>query len=241
MDYSEKRVEGRLALIAECSWSLKCSSRVPTVHPDGFADLFVTDSGQVYVAGNANSSRNLGSEFAGSLKGLRLRPYVLSRILGVSAYDLTDRIVPIGDIPSAPAKRIASAIGRAGSADQAADFLLEALHEYLPNDPALPRIFEHVLSLLDTESVTQIASSMGVTERHLRRLFHDHVGISPTRMKRIRRFQRVLDVMRCWNGESSFADCAFSCGFADQPHFNRDIRDLAGTSPTRLLRDLHNF
>lgn len=242
MGYSEKRFEGELALIAECSWSVEYSAETLTVHPDGSADLFVTGSAQVYVAGNAQSTRSLGPEFAGSLKGLRLKPCALPRIFGLSAHELTDRIVPVSDIPTGPAKRIASILRHADSADQAADLLLKGMHEHLANyDLAIPRMFDDVLSRLDSESVAQIATSMGVTERHLSRLFRDYVGISPTRMRRIRRFQCVLDAMRRWNSGSSLAGCALACGFADQAHFNRDIRDLAGTSPTRLLQELHNF
>jgi AraC-like DNA-binding protein len=239
MGYFERRFEGALALVAECSWSLEQSSGAVAVYPDGFADVFVNGSGQVYVVGTAKSVRRLGPEFAGLLRGVRLRAVGFRRIFGVPASELTDRIVPLGEIPSASAKRIASMVLRADSASQAMDLLSKKLCEQAAGlDLGLGRMFEYVLRRLDVESVAQIASGVGVTDRHLRRIFLDCVGISPSRLRRIRRFQRVLDEMRRWNGGSSLAGCALDCGFADQAHFNRDIRELAGTSPMALLQRL---
>ena len=171
MSYSEKPVSGELALIAECSWWLTDAPGV-AVYPDGFADLLVTGLARVYLAGTAKTIRILGSEFGGSLKGLRLKPWIIASIFGVPAGEEADRILPLAEIPSASAKRIASAIGAAGSADELVALLLRALHGQLANrERAVPRMLEHVLARLDMEPVGEIASSIGMTDRHLRRLF----------------------------------------------------------------------
>jgi AraC-like DNA-binding protein len=46
------------------------------------------------------------------------------------------------------------------------------------------------------------------------------------------RFERAVGLMRSGR---ELADVAYSCGYYDQPHFNRDFRALAGTTPSDYL------
>ena len=58
------------------------------------------------------------------------------------------------------------------------------------------------------------------------------VGLSPKRLARIARFQRALRVLEDPSIESRRgAITAADCGYADQAHFVRDFRDLAGCPP----------
>jgi AraC-like DNA-binding protein len=61
--------------------------------------------------------------------------------------------------------------------------------------------------------------------------------LAPKRLARIARFQHAL---RCLDGAGSpraGTDTAAACGYADQSHFIRDFRRLAGCSPgEHLLR-----
>jgi AraC-like DNA-binding protein len=50
---------------------------------------------------------------------------------------------------------------------------------------------------------------------------------------RIIRFERVIDLLRAG---VPLADTAYSCGYADQPHLNRDFREFAQSTPADWLR-----
>ena len=82
-----------------------------------------------------------------------------------------------------------------------------------------------------------IAVGLAMTRRHLERRFMDSVGISPKRLARITRFQRALRVLEASESKRTGAITAAMCGYADQPHFIREFRELAGCSPgEHLLR-----
>jgi transcriptional regulator GlxA family with amidase domain len=78
---------------------------------------------------------------------------------------------------------------------------------------------------------------MGVSERHLRRLFRETVGVSPKTFARMSRFQRALQAARS-DGRAGWASIAAAAGYYDQAHLIADFRVLAGVTPQALLREL---
>jgi AraC-like DNA-binding protein len=81
--------------------------------------------------------------------------------------------------------------------------------------------------------VRELAARLRVSERHLRRLMVDETGIAPRHFARIQRFHALLrasDQVR----RPSWAALAAHHGYADQSHLIREVRHLAGVSPTRL-------
>lgn len=88
-------------------------------------------------------------------------------------------------------------------------------------------------------SVDQLAAAHGVTLRTVQRRFVSAVGISPKKLARITRFQRVF---RAWRDDpASLARTAALCGYCDQSHLVRDFRDFAGESPAALLGAMPGF
>ena len=50
------------------------------------------------------------------------------------------------------------------------------------------------------------------------------------------RFQRAVAMLRSSAGEDLSA-VALACGYSDQAHLSREVRDLAGLTPTALQLD----
>jgi AraC-like DNA-binding protein len=79
--------------------------------------------------------------------------------------------------------------------------------------------------------VAQTARSLGISDRRLRQLFQEDVGLSPKQWSRIQRFQRALRLLH--SGEDVRWDqLALHCGYYDQPHFSNDFRAFSGIDPT---------
>jgi len=85
---------------------------------------------------------------------------------------------------------------------------------------------------LDREGVGALAARLGVGERHLRRLFVEHVGASPLAVAQARRLlfaKHLLDATRL-----SITEVALASGYASVRRFNEAVRRAYGRSPRAL-------
>jgi transcriptional regulator GlxA family with amidase domain len=84
-------------------------------------------------------------------------------------------------------------------------------------------------------SVDALAHATGLPRRHLERCFLATVGVSPKRLARLTRFQRALRLLQHPRSNRGGTETAAACGYADQAHFIRDFRLLAGCPPGKHL------
>lgn len=91
-----------------------------------------------------------------------------------------------------------------------------------------------IAGLLDESGEEALGARLGVSARHLRRMFHDHLGVTPDQFARSRRAhfaRRLLD-----DTDLGIAEIAFASGFGSLRQFNRAIQEIFRASP-RELRD----
>jgi AraC family transcriptional regulator of adaptative response / DNA-3-methyladenine glycosylase II len=91
-----------------------------------------------------------------------------------------------------------------------------------------------IAGLLDESGEEALGVRLGVSARHLRRMFHEHLGVTPDQFARSRRAhfaRRLLD-----DTDLGIADIAFASGFGSLRQFNRAMREIFRASP-RELRD----
>jgi AraC-like DNA-binding protein len=86
-------------------------------------------------------------------------------------------------------------------------------------------------------SIGALAGELGVSRRNLELRFQRQIGLSPGSVARIARFQRAVGMLARPVG---LLRTAVECGYADQPHFNREIRAMAGLTPTQLCAFLQD-
>jgi len=79
--------------------------------------------------------------------------------------------------------------------------------------------------------ISELAASSGFSHRHFNHLFASSVGVSPKHYQRLLRFSVCLSSLNS-HPERNWSDVALASGYADQSHFNRDFRALAGITPT---------
>jgi AraC family transcriptional regulator of adaptative response / DNA-3-methyladenine glycosylase II len=87
---------------------------------------------------------------------------------------------------------------------------------------------------LDHASVGTLAERLGVGDRHLRRLFLQHMGATPISVAQTQRVlfaKKLIDETQLPMGE-----IAFSSGFASIRRFNASIRSTYGRAPSELRR-----
>lgn len=88
---------------------------------------------------------------------------------------------------------------------------------------------------LDTASMSDLASRLGVGERQLRRLFDKHLGASPITVAQTRRVLLAKQLIH--DTQLSMTDVALASGFGSVRQFNEVFQRLYGRPPNSLRRN----
>ena len=86
----------------------------------------------------------------------------------------------------------------------------------------------------DGQTVEDLAETLGMTARHLRRLFAQHAGASPTAIATTRRVQRAKTLVD--ETALPMSAIAFAAGFASIRRFNAAFRAVYRRPPSALRR-----
>jgi transcriptional regulator GlxA family with amidase domain len=84
--------------------------------------------------------------------------------------------------------------------------------------------------------IEQVATDVDLSERQLRRRFHDAVGYGPKTLQRVYRFQRFIRAVDASRGTCDLSMAAVEAGYADQAHLTRDCLALSGLTPAVLAQ-----
>jgi AraC-like DNA-binding protein len=209
--------------------------------PDGATDIVITAGEGTAVHAAATSFRLLPAGIA--RVGFRIRTGAAAIVLGCPPAELQAAPVPIRWLWGTPGAELEERLAAASSPALLAGLLQRALIRRLSNaaglDPLVLRVLER-LRRSPGVAVRALAREACLCDRHLRRRFERHVGMSIKRYARIARFQRLLDAVRrqrrCAGALSpGWAGLAGDHGYADQAHLIREMRALAGLTPGELL------
>ncbi|MGW4502842.1 helix-turn-helix domain-containing protein [Micromonospora sp. NPDC004336] len=199
------------------------------VLPDGCVDLLWTSRSGLLVAGPDRTAHLSGGGAAERWVGLRLPPGVGPAVLGVPAAELRDRRVPLAQVWG---DREAGRLGERAERAPAAALTEVAVGRLRAAGGPEPLAARVVAALAAGATVASVAAEVGLDARALHRRSRHLFGYGPKTLARILRMRRALALARAG---TPLAEVAARCGYADQAHLTRDVRDLAGVPPTVLL------
>jgi AraC-like DNA-binding protein len=134
---------------------------------------------------------------------------------------------------TAAAAQLLERLGDAGHAEARIEVFETILAERLPRLRGLhPAVAAALPQLRAGRGIGWLVAQSGFGHRHFARLFLETVGLSPKLYARVSRFARVIQRVT-HEPAAPWADVAAEAGYADQPHFNREFRALAGFAPGR--------
>jgi AraC-like DNA-binding protein len=171
----------------------------------------------------------------------RLQLGAADAVLGVPASAMAGRIVALEDLwGDAATRRLCRRLADARDTVAAAAILERAIAERLANAAGHHARAQLALAAADrltSANVNAVAADLGVSERHLRRVFRETVGVSPKAFAKLTRFQRALRAAR-EDAPASWASIAVAAGYYDQAHLIAEFRAIAGVTPRALLGEL---
>ncbi len=163
---------------------------------------------------------------------LELLPFGVRALLGVSAAELSGRVVgldqlgrpELAELPD----RLASTPGWPGRFDILDDVLAAMVAEPPGVASELGEAWRLMLGTGGRARITDLANEIGWSRRHFSERFRDEIGLTPKQATRILRFERTGALLR--RGRLDLASLAIECGYYDQAHLSNEWRALAGCS-----------
>lgn len=159
---------------------------------------------------------------------------------GVPASHLAGQVIALEDLWGASARELADRLAGAPDIHAAASILEGAVTKRVvaaEASTAVPRMALDAAQRLQSANVEAVATDLGVSSRHLRRVFRAALGVSPKAFARIERFRRVLRAVR-ERPTAGWADVAAGAGYYDQAHLIAEFRAIAGVTPSALREEL---
>ena len=155
-----------------------------------------------------------------------------------SARLMCNEHVALEDIWGADAARLHHRIVEAPTVETKcrvlADALIARIQRPLEHHPAVSLALARFDCAHDIARVGVVAAESGLSRRRFIEVFAEEVGFTPKLYLRLRRFNRVLD--RVFGAtDVDWSEVAYSYGYADQPHFNREFREFSGLTPSQYL------
>ncbi|MBD9477680.1 AraC family transcriptional regulator [Pseudoxanthomonas sp. PXM02] len=171
----------------------------------------------------------------------RLRPGSYEAALGISANELQGAPVPLEALwGNADVHRLREQLAGTDSTQAAAALLEAAMSARAARRTRIgvaPAFLHAALERLQVESVGQVARALGVSERHLRRVLHDALGLSPKTYTRLKRFASAIHAAQA-DEDANWSAIATDTGYYDQAHLIADFHAIAGRTPRSLLAEL---
>jgi len=163
---------------------------------------------------------------------IKFKPGWSTPVLGVAAHELTDRIVPLDSIWGRPAADLFSRLVETCDLPGQIACVSRAISRRLQrsSESSSARLARRAVQLLEAGEarVDRVAERLGISARHLRRAFTEHVGVGP---KEYARSVRLMRALRLAAGSSDWGRVALEAGYYDQAHLIADFRRLVGTTP----------
>jgi AraC-like DNA-binding protein len=194
---------------------------------------------RAWVSGLQTSCLEIESPTAAQLIAASLRPTHAGALLGVSGRELSGRVVALDEVLAHEADRLASRLeespSEVGRFLLFEDFLRSRLRQRRRlSNPAVSRVAAQLAACGGQTPIRELTRELGCSPRYLESRMLDETGLSPKRLARLIRFSRAIESIRA-HGPVDWGRVAHSCGYYDQPHFNRDFKMFCGVTPTEFL------
>jgi AraC-like DNA-binding protein len=207
------------------------------IYPDGTIDLQWIE-GELRIAGPDLSPQTEVLPADTTVVGFRFYPAAASAWLGTPASELVGQRLALQDLWGRQARTLAARIHSREKADgliTSLETAIMSLGSKQPADRAMRAAYQLVQAGPPQKAplIPWLARSLAMSERTMRRRFHECFGYGPKTLSRILRYQRFLRLSA--TSQSSTAVLAFEAGYADQAHLIRESRRISGCTPKSQL------
>ena len=194
----------------------------------------------VHVMGARQRARRKLLHRGQKVVSARVRLGMHQAVFGVPSSASAERVVPLRDLWGGAADQLMDQLAATQDVREAASVLEAAIARRLVHVEAYAadaRLALEAARRLAKLRVQEVAAALGVSDRTLRRVFRDVVGMSPKEYARLARFHLALRAARA-SRVVDWAGVAAATGYYDQAHLIGEFRDIVGVTPGALMKEL---
>ena len=197
------------------------------------------------ICGQYASAAHVGMLGHTDLLFVFFQPYAMKMITGIPSEHFNESSVDMDELELPEFNDLKQQVLEAADNQTAIfcieQFILRQLHRrddatYLKQFVTLAQTME----LHPDLSLSALAESACLSERQLRRVFSEYIGLSPKQMLRIRRCLAASRMMQQVE-VTDFSDIIYQLGFTDHSHLYKEFKLFAGLSPTDYLSHLQQI
>lgn len=243
--YNEYSPDPRLQPYVALYWEVK--STKPLLRPflyravsDSCVDIVIIPARHEYSFINGfldnYSEYPVGTFF--HFYGITLYPGSFSHLFGINVAELSDEM---GNLDTFLPKT-ASYFSKSLDPNHSTPEVIECFNQYFlrllysVNPMIDTRFYEALRIIYSNRGIFNPEKQMdlGISPRHLRRLFQHHIGGSPKMFSQVIKFQNILKVKQT-NKLQRDSNIFFDLGYYDQSHFIKEFKRFSGKTPNSFF------
>ena len=249
-------VNKALIQFIDCYWIIDSDQPIETFLPDGSINLIINLNNPVQIHNHTSIKSLTNSALIGpqqniltlssnehcKLVGVKFKIGKFNHFFQFPAYDLVNVIHTFKTSYEKEVNNLREFL--------LVDQQLLAIKNYLDrflikrlDDNQNPEIIDLALKqLLANESnylIKDLCTEIGISNKHLIKLFKDNIGLAPKSLSRILKFQKVIKKINN-NPEIQWPELAYSCNYFDQAHLINEFKFFSGMTPTNYSRLVHS-
>ena len=218
------------AELAQTRFVLEGATRI--VFPSGE----IVDCPAAMIIGSTNSSVTFEGDGPCTVAGAGLLPAGWASLIGCSADDLADSVLPLDDVAGALAGRTLGRLQSGTSVASALDAMFLTLAERARSAPLwFTKAVDHWLIASPDPRIDDLITETGVSARQVERLAKRYYGASPKLLAR--KYRALQAAVRMGTGVAPDWSEAAGEHFYDQSHFIREFKQFVGMTPSKFLTD----
>lgn len=225
---------------------LQVSTLKPTpypVMPDGTQAVFISAE-SIQIGGAQTQAVDIQIHQAGDYFGIWFYPGVLRHFFKLNVAEITGQFVDSRFFPCRYFSQLHHRIYQQHDVRSRVDVCEQWLLRHF--SPKAPDLFDMSLNLIyqstGTIEINMLAKQIGVSRRHLNRLFQQYTGLSTKAFSQIIRIQRACKQL--YEKPDNSLEIAAELGFFDQAHLLREYKRHLLLSPgllfKRFMSDFYN-
>lgn len=196
------------------------------------------------------------------LRGVNIEPFVVGQVankndlmiliefrvghlfpfLQVDQIELINNVIPLRDINIEMSKNLECVVERANTIDELINLLDQVLLNYCVECQSIHNIdilLNDIILSNGLTNLSKLSSEYFYSEKQIRRLFQQYVGVNPKSFARLTRLNYALSLIK--KKKFDLTHIAVMSGFFDQSHFNKEFKLYCGVTPNEYIKNMSVF